>query len=952
YKELNETANRIAHGLIASGVKRGGRVALLMHRVRDAYAARQAVLKTGAAFIPIDPKYPDERMAYILDNSGAQAAVSTAELLRDKKGSFRGAAALDIEALKQTNNCENPDVPAEQTDLSYIIYTSGSTGKPKGVMITHRNLVNLCLDGSNLTTLIHRRGGDIVSGSFASLAFDASIFEEAIPLSHGYTAVIASEEEIENPLLYADMMIRYGVNMSFFTPSYVSNVLDCPPFVKALRNFKAMMMGAEAVPPELVQKLRDAGVTAEIYDGYGPTETTVACTFHRVTDKYVTIGKPVANTNIYILGTRGEIMPIGALGELTIAGECVGDGYLGMPEKTAEKFIEINGVKAFRSGDLARINAEGNVEFYGRLDNQVKLHGLRIELDEIEKAITAYPGVSRAVVAVLKSETEGDYLCGYFTAGTQIDRAKLTEFISATLTHYMVPKVLIQLEKMPLTPNGKIDKKALPEPKIEAVSRNITVPANETEAKITAIFAKALGAKEFGADENLFDRGGTSLSASKVAMLAMGQGLNIAYKDVFEFPTAQLLAKHISAASGEEAPEAAEEVPQSTEKALEYNVNRFVDEASDTRPLGRTLLTGATGFLGSHVLKELLERGVETVVLCRGSGELDARTRLSAMAAYYFDSPLNEELDRYAKIIDGDITEPGLDRKLADERINTIINCAACVKHFAKDDIIERINVGGVKNVIKLAEEKHARLVQISTLSVAGENVDNKFPPAFRMFENQLYFGQDISNKYVNSKFMAEKAVIEAAERGLDAKIIRVGNLMGRQSDGEFQINNITNSFIRSLKAYKALGCFPVSSCDTTVDFSPIDEVAKAVILLSTAGAKLTVFHCANAHEVQMGDVIEAMNRYGFEIKIVSDAEFSARLGEMMKDDSRGMLVSSLLTYSSGDRHVRSYIKTDNAFSIKALYRLGYKWPITDGDYLLRVIESLDSLNYFDREDI
>ena len=592
------------------------------------------------------------------------------------------------------------------------------------------------------------------------------------------------------------------------------------------------------------------------------------------------------------------------------------------------------------------------MEFFGRLDNQVKLRGLRVELDEIEKAITSFDGVSRAIVLVKKSEAEGDYLCAYFTAAVHVDKDKLTSFISSRLTPYMVPKVMIQLEKMPLTPNGKIDKKQLPEPEITVSKRNIKKAKNETEEKIMRIFSKALGNREIGADDDFFENGGTSLSASKVAMLAIAEGLPIAYKDVFEFSTAEEMAKHISSESTETVSEAKDEEAEANEEALKYNTIKYVDEIKKDRELGRVLLTGATGFLGSHILKELLVRQIYTVVLCRGKGELDAFDRLTAMMAYYFDSPLEEEIEKYVTVIEGDVTNNDLSELLRDQKIDTIINCAALVKHFAADDIIERINVGGLVNMIEVAKEKNARLIQISTLSVAGENVDNKFAETFRLHENALAVGQDISNKYVNSKYKAEQALYEAVEEGLDGKVIRVGNLMGRQSDGEFQINSVTNSFIRSLKAYRALGCFPVSACDTTVDFSPIDEISKAIVLLSMTDKKFTLFHCANSHEVQMGDVIQTMNRYGFNIDIVNNAVFSEKLSEMMKDEKRNMLVSSLLTYSTSDNHTHSFIKTDNTFTIKALYRLGYKWPITDEDYLLRVIEALDSLNYFDREDM
>ena len=304
------------------------------------------------------------------------------------------------------------------------------------------------------------------------------------------------------------------------------------------------------------------------------------------------------------------------------------------------------------------------------------------------------------------------------------------------------------------------------------------------------------------------------------------------------------------------------------------------------------------------------------------------------------------------KVIDGDITNENLLELLKDEKIDTIINSAACVKHFAADDTIERINVGGVKNLIEAAKAHSARLIQISTLSVAGENVDGKFPPNFRLAENQLFVGQDVSNKYVNSKFNAEKAVIEAMGEGLDAKMIRVGNLMGRQSDGEFQINSITNNFIKSLRAHQTLGYFPVSSADATVDFSPVDEVARAVVLLSQTDKRFTAFHAANAHEVQMGDVIEEMNKNGFKIETVPDDVFADKMNEFLRDGEKNMLVSTLLTYASSDRRVHTFIKTDNNFTIKALYRLGFKWPITDAQYLNRIIEGLKSLRFFERDDI
>ncbi|MBP3728732.1 MAG: SDR family oxidoreductase, partial [Lachnospiraceae bacterium] len=437
--------------------------------------------------------------------------------------------------------------------------------------------------------------------------------------------------------------------------------------------------------------------------------------------------------------------------------------------------------------------------------------------------------------------------------------------------------------------------------------------------------------------------------------------LPIAYKDVFDNSTVMDLAAHVRRLRGEEeeeqetAPKEGAPVGETTpagESYLAHNALAFLEEIAPERPLGRVLLTGCSGFLGIHILRELLRQEVPVLAMVRGAQDLEARLRLQGMLMYYFDSPLDEEMDRLVRVVDADVTSGNLKELLEKESFDTIINCAALVKHFAVDDSIERVNVGGVQNMIALAREKKARLIQISTLSVAGENIDGKFPESFRLYETQLAVGQDISNKYIHSKYMGEKALLEATEQGLDGKVIRVGNLMGRQSDGEFQINSITNGFIRDLRGYKALGCFPVTGCDTRVDFSPIDEVAKAVLLLAQTPRAFTLFHVANSHEVEMGDLIEAMNQAGFSIEVVPEAAFNSRLAAMMEDDASNMLVSSLINYASSDQKLHQYILTDNRFSIKSLYRLGFKWPITDRAYLVNVIEALKSLDFFERSDV
>lgn len=955
YQELNNSANKVANTLLDNGVKLADCVIMFMPRIKEAYVVRQGIVKSGGAFVPVDPKYPDDRVSYIITNSESKFLVSTREIIEQKKELIKSTKvkAFAIEDILESNKTNNPNVKIPQSSLAYVIYTSGSTGRPKGVMIAHRNLLNYVLDGTNLATISYRDiGDDCVSCSFASLSFDASLQEEFIPLTHGYTAVIASEEEIENPMLLAKTLKENHAQYMFMTPSFVSNLLDIDVFVDALKGFKYLDMGAEAVPMELCNRLRSLGVTANILNGYGPTETTITATYGLVKDKYMTIGKPVANTKTYVLDKHGHMLPINAIGDLTIAGESVGLGYLGMPEKTQESFIEVKKDRAYRSGDMARINIEGNVEFFGRLDNQVKLRGLRVELDEIERVLNSYSSVTRSIILVKSSAVEGDYLAAYFTASTNVDKDALLEHMGKYLTPYMVPKVVMQLDKFPLTPNGKIDKKSLPEIEVKVEQKEIKGASNELEEKLLSLFKKALGKDNIGVEDDFFEMGGTSLSVSKVAMLALNMGLPIAYGDVFDHSTVLELEEYINSLSQDNSPVVEEKKEEAELSSLAHNIVAEVNDIKIDFDIKKVLLTGSTGFLGIHILKELLDQKVKVIALIRG-GKLDPKQRLFGLLTYYFDSPLTELVEQYVEIVDGDVTDETLYDKLEDYDFNLIINSAAIVKHFANNDIIEQVNVGGVKNLITIAKKKSARLIQISTLSVAGENIDEKFPSSFRMKENMLDFGQDVSNKYVHSKFDAEKALLEAVEQdGLDGKIIRVGNLMSRQSDGEFQANSITNGFMRDLKGYVTLHKYPVNSMDVEVDFSPIDEVAKTIILLAKTPHQFTVFHSANSHMVQMGDIVSVLNELGFNIEVVSDEEFLTSMKEMMLDESKSMLVSSLISYSSSDMHTHSFILTDNEFSNKSLYHLGYKWPITDYNYLKNAIDSLATLDFFNRTDV
>ncbi len=993
FRELNENANKIADALLKLGLSKDRMVGVMMQRNVDVYAVRQGIMKAGGAFVPIDPDYPDERISYILEDSGAAFLIVSEKVLRERCQFIKNLAVnilVTEEILEEEGNTQNPQVDVLPENLCYCIYTSGSTGKPKGVMIEHRNLVNYVNDNPfnvEAHAYVHHA---TVSLAFAAITFDVSILEECIPLYHGITVCMANEEEIHNPFALSKLILENGVDMLTCTPSFLINIIDMPEMAQALSRIKVFNVGAEAFPDALYDKIMALGTNATVFNGYGPTETTIGCAFEQVTGEKITIGRPMANIKMMAIDRYGNLLPAGVPGELLIIGNGVGRGYVGKPELTAEKFVRFEGRKAYHSGDLARWNHHGKIEFMGRMDNQVKLRGLRVELDEIENVMNQYPSVKSSVVIVREKDSV-QYLCGYFVAGQRVEPQKLTCFMQKYLTPYMVPGVLMQLDELPLTNNGKVDKRALPEPEYTQEERNYVEPQNDLQRRLCEIFAMALGVEKIGIEDDFFENGGTSLSASKVAMKCMSAGIGVSYAELFEYKTPLALERHIREAEGAgsqsaagaaggatvQSADGAQDTPEQNalSRLLARNTVGHVDEICEAQ-MGDVLLTGATGFLGAHILKTMIENCDNTIYcLIRQGNAPSLEKRLKSMLVYYFSNSYDDLFGNRIIVIDGDITDEGKVEELKRFAFDKVINCAACVKHFSADDTLERVNYQGVLNLIRLCTETGRALVQISTVSVAGENVGGKFQEEKKLHENELEFGQHIGNQYIDTKFRAEKAVLTAvAEKGMKGMVIRVGNLMSRVSDGEFQINSVTNGFMRTLRGYVALGKFPVSLLDMPAEFSPIDSTAEAIVRLAAAkmipvqtesvkasasqavsglaapvGTPFSVFHAYSSYVIQMSDVIEQMNASGIPIETVSDAQFQEALEKGLADEEKNALISGLIAYLPGSQDESGvYIDADNSFTTKILYRLGFKWPMPDKDYLKNALTALETLGFFD----
>ena len=958
YQELNERANLAAHKLIKRGVGIGDSVALLLPRESCFFACLLGVNKAGAAFIPCDPQYPVDRIRHIIEDSEARYVVTTADLI----GNYPPEQAIlvdDLLAAAEDADSEqhNPDITMSDRELSYMIYTSGSTGKPKGVMLEHRGICNyLQPHPANLhVKYVHDHIDTYLS--VTTVSFDMSFKEHMVTLCNGKTLVFAGEEEMNDPRALAELIQKHGCDCINATPSRLLQYIEYGPFGEAIKNCKLIMSGGEGYPMSLAEKLRVLAPEARIINTYGPTEITVSCNGADITTaSAITVGKPLLNYSELIIDKFGDISPYGVAGELYVGGVGVARGYRNLEEMTREKFVMKEGERMYRTGDLSRWTKDGDVEILGRLDNQVKLRGLRIELGEIEGLMEQQPDIKKAVVVIRKIHGQ-DNLCAYFTAEREVDINELRGELRKSLTPYMVPTAYLQMEALPMTPNGKTDTKALPEP-TEVAAGEYVAPVGEKEEFFCKLFAEVLKLEKVGATDDFFEIGGTSLVVTSVAVKASEQGYTLNYGDVFKYTTPRQLAEFMSKGDAE-VPKAGDRSTDfdsydysGIEKVLSKN-NLTSYRTGKRRELGNILVTGATGFMGAHVLAAYLtkETGTAYCIVRKGSFT-DARSRLQSVMFYYFSSSMKELLDDRVVVIDGDVTGYDTFRALESQPVHTVFNCAANVKHFSSGTDIEDINVGGVENCITFCENRGARLIHFSTTSVGGGQIVQD-PSQLRVLDEQtLYFGQTLNNQYISSKMLAERIVLEAIAQGrVDAKIIRVGTLAPRDIDGEFQINYLSNSFMGRLRSYWMLGAFPFSGMGGEVRMGPIDTSADAFMRLASAPKDCTVFNAINCNSTPMINIILEMIRKGMNIRLVENDEFKAILEKAEQDPEKVQVLQSLLAYQN--KRVQKAAYTTEAsceYTTQVLAREGFFWNITDGPYIERFVDSLETLGFFDED--
>ena len=969
YKEIDRMANSLANLLRKKGVGRGDIVAIIARRSYLVIVAQFAVLKAGGAYLPIDPNYPEARIEHMLNETNSRIILALGTETASEE-------TIQLDKVDYSFDTSRPENINEYEDLCYIIFTSGSTGLPKGVMASHAGIINYSNNNNNNNNNNNIINAVIESGikkivSITTIGFDIFVTESLFPLLNGMTVIMANDIQISEQKAFNRLVIETNAEVLQTTPSKIQMLMADDKNVGWLNHINIICLGGEVLKPKLVKEIdelsnarihnvygaTEGGVWStyfqvnrkrQCFNLYGTTETTIWCSNAVVAvDNDITIGKPIANTQIFILDKHMKPLPIGAVGELCISGAGVCRGYINSPELTTEKFIDnpFSDGKMYRTGDLARWREDGNIEYIGRMDNQVKIRGLRIELGEIEYCINESDRIKQSVVVVKTDESGRQYICAYYK-GNDVEIKAIKAAISKKLPQYMMPHFFIPMEKFPTTTSGKTDREALPAPDFENVISGTEYAAPETDGEktIAVLIEKTLGVKMVGRNDNFFDIGGDSLKAIELVSKAHSKGLYFTLQYVFEHPTPALLAKYREG-EGFGGTVYDEESIEDLSGLLEKNIKSEYTIAEE-KPLGDVIITGATGWLGAHVLDRFLsfEKGI-AYCLVRGTNPMDSRGRLAAVLETYFDGRYTN-CNRIVPIC-GDITEP----LLLNQPINTVIHCAAIVKHYGSYQNSYDINVNGTRNVIELAKEKGARLLHVSTASVSGKDfdIDSGFSPTC-FDETKLYIGQPLKNVYIRSKFEAEKAVLRAKAEGLDAWIFRVGNLSNRYTDLRFQNNLTENAILTRLKAFVDLGEYPREMEDFPLEFSPVDETAGAIIKLAQHFDNYySVFHVYHPKAPRFVEFVRAAYAAGFSLNPVPVEQFVNDVLNTANIQASAHIHEAFINDIEADKRINlgGNITLNNDFTTWYLNKAGFEWGDIERGYIEKYIRYFDGIGFW-----
>ncbi len=888
YRELNERANRLAQLLLARGVAPDTVVGLFVDRTVEMVVAVLAVLKAGAAYLPLDPNYPKARLEFILEDANTQLVITQQRLLPLIEAVPGDRICLDSDgaALAQQGS-DNLALAVRPEQAAYVIYTSGSTGKPKGVVIEHRNAANL-VQWAHASYSAEELQAVLFS---TSICFDISIFELFAPLSLGGEVVV-----VENALHLLQHPAAGEVTLINTVPSAMAELLrqgEVPASVRVVN------MAGEVLHNALAQEVYRQTQAEKVYNLYGPTEATVYATWElieRGQESEPTIGRPVTNTLAYVLDEAMQPVPIGVAGELYLGGAGVARGYLNRPELDAEKFLAdpfAEGGRLYRTGDLVRWSADGRIIYVGRADHMVKLRGFRIELGETEVALAKHAQVQETTVVVREDSPGDQRLVAYVVAADPTEEptsVELQMFLKATLPDYMVPHTFVLLEALPRLPNGKVDRSALPAPSSArkvALGRSYDAPRNATEEVLAHIWAEILQLERVGVNDDFFELGGHSLLMTPLMIeIRKTFAIKMTMREFFALPTVAGVAakiEQLSAAKAEAQAKAptgdddeADEFDQASEAVQERF--RFLYQEAELDPEinahglsyqpvenpSKLFITGATGFVGSHLLAEILDsRPVQIFCLVRAANAAQGVERIRKGMETF--SLWKEHYREQLIPVMGDLSKPGLglseeDRERIAQEADFIIHNGASVNFIYPYSALKAVNVDGTREVIRLAFHRRIKPVHfISTVAVLPMGAHRVFMEA-----NSLDHRLNLNMAYDETKWVAEKMLTAARDRGLPVTVYRPGEVSGHSATGQC----VPQHFIYAVLAGSMqLRAFP--KANSMVDLTPVDYVAQAINHLAFRQESLgKTFHIVNPNPIHIDHLLDWFRSIGYRFDI------------------------------------------------------------------------------------
>lgn len=806
-------------------------VGLKIEKSAEYVIAMLGVWHAGAAFVPLPPSLPEERINYIAGQSGV--------------GNF--LYARDVEEAPPYSHTS---AAVQDDTLAYVIYTSGSSGRPKGVMVEHRGIVNF-IKAQIEAFSVADNSRCLLS---LSVNFDASISDIGMALLSGASLAVVPDDVVRDGKRFLRFLHAERITHMDVPPSLLKalRVTDMPP------SLRTIVIGGEVCP---VQVVREWAAKFRLVNVYGPTETTVCSSLCLCDpDKWdkPLIGDPLPGVSYHIFDEDFNKVDEG---ELHIGGVQLARGYLGNAELSSQKFIIHSGERLYKTGDKVRRHLNGDIEFIGRIDRQFKLRGQLVEPGEIEARLLDYPGIERAVA--IKKQGR---LVAFAQAGPDLDRDDILNDLSVNLPAWMIPQDLYFLPQMPLTANGKPDFSALQGLPAESGKAAYVPAKTETEKKISAIWKNVLRHENFGVTDDFFSAGGDSLAVIRLTLEAERQGISFSTAIMSEYPTIRSLA-----AALEKDVQGADVMSSDLLRAkvsFDDKWRRLLKEA-ETRPpnpvMDNILLTGAAGFLGSRVLHELLHQTKATVYcLIRAQDAGEGLERIKAAFDKYKMPVTAAEIGRVVPLC-GDLTKK--DFGLSDwaemsRKIDAIYHCAAIVNMTASCRDLWPANVAGTKEVLRFScEGRRKALHYASTLSVFVSTDQNKG----RLVEkDRLEKTRQIYGGYAQTKWVAEYMLLQVPEKACDIRHYRFGLLTGDEKGGLGPCNDFPGMFARGMAS---LGAAPSGFDDALhVDITPVDYAAKAMVKISLAGDR-DIYHIANPESLSLGGLLNAVRRTGRKIQ-------------------------------------------------------------------------------------